>query len=131
MRSELPEATGFTATPARKLTAAPLIFQLGAAQRGQAGVEFGIDAAGTVVVLEKRGAATAPVAVGHIDPQVLTAMVKAAKEAADDQKEFLGIGCYDCGYASITFSQLSGGKRVRWLLAVRERTGRRLWGDRR
>jgi hypothetical protein len=153
-RSELPEATGFTPTPARKLTAAPLIFQLGAAQRGQAGVELGIDEAGTVVVFEKRGAAVTPVALGNIDPQVLTAMVNAAKEAADDQKVFLGVGCSDCGYASISFSRMSGGKRVlhelatdgegrrrvqsregqevvRWLLAVRERTGRRFWGDRR
>lgn len=152
--SELPEATGFTPTPARKLAAAPLIFEVGAAQRGQGGVEFGIDEAGTVVVVERRGAAMTRVAVGNIDPKVLRAMVNAAKEAADDQKVFLGVGCYDCGYASITFSRMSGGKRVlhelatdgegrrrvqsrdgqevvRWLLAVRERTGRRFWGDRR
>jgi hypothetical protein len=153
-RSELPESTGFTPTPEHKVPPASLVFQLGAAQSGDAGVEFGIDRAGDVVVVKKAGGATVHLAVGRIDAKVLATMVNAAKQAADDERVFVGVGCFDCGYASITFSRMSDGKRVLsqlatdgegrrrvrssegeqvllWFLAVRERTGKRFWGDRR
>ncbi len=145
-RSQLPVRTGFLPGRQGPVARRPLLFELGAGPDRHRGTDFGIDDAGGVVsVVESSGSRVSHIALGRVDPQVLSEMTSLARKASRIAPSAVGVACNDCGVITISFWTPIAGQRSRvelatdgeivrristpeaetlvlWLLAVREET---------